>query len=83
MTSLSSALITPIEPSRTARASARSTSTSAPTHAVYANPSRRLEAAVASAGGSQHAVNEDAHSALGGTGRLFVVADGVGGAQAG
>src|SRR6185369_5439957 len=39
----------------------------------------RLEAAVATSCGSQHAVNEDAHSALGGSGRLFVVADGVGG----
>ena len=34
---------------------------------------------MASSCGSQHAVNEDAHSALDGSGKLFVVADGVGG----
>ncbi|MBV9890740.1 MAG: protein phosphatase 2C domain-containing protein [Rhizobacter sp.] len=48
-------------------------------HAVYANAFRRLEAAVASSCGSQHPANEDAHSALEGSARLFVVADGVGG----
>jgi protein phosphatase len=74
----SSALITPIEPAR-ARPGSLSTSAARPTHAVYANASHRLEAAVATSCGSQHAVNEDAHSALAGTGRLFVVADGVGG----
>jgi serine/threonine protein phosphatase PrpC len=72
-------LITPIEPGRTSRPGALSTNAPAPTHAVYANASCRLEAAVASSCGSQHAVNEDAHSALDGSGRLFVVADGVGG----
>jgi protein phosphatase len=46
---------------------------------VYANAFRRFEVAVASSCGTQHEVNEDAHSALGGPGRLFVVADGVGG----
>ena len=72
-------LITPIEPGRTARPGAISRGAPAPLHAVYANAACRLEAAVASSCGSQHAVNEDAHSALGGSGRLFVVADGVGG----
>lgn len=39
----------------------------------------RIEAAVASSCGRQHERNEDAHTALGSTGHLFVVADGVGG----
>ncbi len=78
MAPLTSDLITPIEPAR-ARQCAISTSAPRPTHAIYANASRRLEAAVASSCGSQHAVNEDAHSTLDGAGRLFVVADGVGG----
>jgi len=77
MASLS--LITPIEPGRTARPGATSPRAPAPTHAIYTNAACRLEAAVASSCGSQHAVNEDAHSVLGGSGRLFVVADGVGG----
>jgi serine/threonine protein phosphatase PrpC len=74
-----SGLITPIDPGRTARAAAPLAASSAATHAVYANAFRRLEAAVVSACGSQHGVNEDAHSALEGVARLFVVADGVGG----
>jgi len=72
-------LITPIEPGRTAPPGSPSRAAPAPMHAVYASPACRLEAAVASSCGSQHAVNEDAHSALDGSGRLFVVADGVGG----
>ena len=72
-------LITPIEPGRTTRPGSLSRGAPAPTHAVYAHAGCRLEAAVASSCGSQHAVNEDAHSALGRSGRLFVVADGVGG----
>ena len=79
MATVSHGLITPIEPGRQTRPGALAASAPAPTHAVYANASRRLEAAVASSCGSQHAVNEDAHSALDGSGRLFVVADGVGG----
>jgi len=39
----------------------------------------RIDVAVASACGTHHAVNEDAHSALAETAGLFVVADGVGG----
>ena len=74
-----SGLITPIEPGRPSQRAA----TTAPSHdarqAVYANAFRRLEAAVASTCGSQHPANEDAHSALEGSARLFVVADGVGG----
>jgi serine/threonine protein phosphatase PrpC len=72
-------LITPIEPGRTTRPGSLSRGAPAPTHAVYAHAGCSLEAAVASSCGSQHAVNEDAHSALGRSGRLFVVADGVGG----
>ncbi|MEO5844806.1 MAG: PP2C family serine/threonine-protein phosphatase [Caldimonas sp.] len=78
-TALTSGLITPIDPGRAARPGALASTAAAPTHAVYANGACRLEAAVASSCGSQHAVNEDAHSALDGSGRLFVVADGVGG----
>lgn len=42
-------------------------------------PPGQIEAAAATDCGSQHAENEDAHSRLPGPGRLFVVADGVGG----
>ena len=72
-------LITPIEPGRQSRRAAEATAPREAQQAVYANAFRRLEAAVASTCGSQHPVNEDAHSALEGSARLFVVADGVGG----
>ena len=72
-------LITPIEPGRQGRRAAEATAPCEAHEAVYANAFRRLEAAVASTCGSQHPVNEDAHSALKGSARLFVVADGVGG----
>jgi serine/threonine protein phosphatase PrpC len=74
-----SGLITPIDPGRTARAAPPLAAATPATHAVYANAFRRLEASVVSACGSQHGANEDAHSALEGVARLFVVADGVGG----
>src|ERR1700680_272872 len=45
--------------------------------AVFATGWIRLDTAVASSRGGSHAVNEDWHSALGGTLPLFVVADGV------
>ncbi|HWZ73645.1 MAG TPA: protein phosphatase 2C domain-containing protein [Casimicrobiaceae bacterium] len=45
--------------------------------AVFATGWIRLDTAVASSRGRSHAVNEDWHSALGGTSPLFVVADGV------
>src|SRR5207302_1121907 len=45
--------------------------------AVFATGWIRLDTAVASSRGTSHAVNEDWHSALGGTSPLFVVADGV------
>ena len=75
--SMPGGLITPIEPSVTshlARAAAGSAQ-----HAVQTTPFRRIEVAVASARGTHHADNEDAHSDLDGPGGLFVVADGVGG----
>jgi len=77
--SSSGGLITPIEPGRPGRRASLATAARAARQAVYANAFRRLEAAVASSCGSQHPVNEDAHSALEGSARLFVVADGVGG----
>jgi serine/threonine protein phosphatase PrpC len=66
-------LITPLEPA------AASASLRAGSHSVPADAHGQVEAAAASSCGTQHAANEDAHSAPGGTGRLFVVADGVGG----
>ncbi len=45
--------------------------------AAFATGWIRLDTAVASSRGRSHAVNEDWHSALGGTLPLFVVADGV------
>jgi serine/threonine protein phosphatase PrpC len=53
-----------------------------PQQGVHANGERRLEVAVASACGTLHPCNEDAHSALAppcADAALFVVADGVGG----
>jgi serine/threonine protein phosphatase PrpC len=47
--------------------------------AAYTSAFRRLEVALASARGSRRDANQDAHSALHGKGRIFVVADGVGG----
>jgi len=79
MAAFPSGLITPIEPGRSTRPGSLATAPAAPSHAVYVNAAHRLEAAVASSCGSQHATNEDSHTALGGSGRLFVVADGVGG----
>jgi serine/threonine protein phosphatase PrpC len=79
MAPVTSELITPIEPGRTTRPDVLSGGARAPLHAVYVSTACRLEAAVTSSCGTQHDVNEDAHSALGGSGRLFVVADGVGG----
>ena len=77
--SAATSLITPLEPGRPGRRRAAVATATQATQAVYANAFRRLEAAVVSSCGSQHGVNEDAHSALEGSARLFVVADGVGG----
>lgn len=67
-------LTTPVEPGLPARPGPRG-----PDRSVHADPARRFEVAVASSCGAQHDVNEDAHSGPDGAGRLFVVADGVGG----
>ena len=72
-----SSLITPIEPSVAARA-AREVEGRAQ-HAVQTTAFSRIEVAVASSRGSQHADNEDAHSDLDASTGFFVVADGVGG----
>ncbi len=70
-------MLTPIEPDRAARL--RVVPRSPALRASYATAGGRLVAAVTSSCGTQHEVNEDTHSPLGGSGRLFVVADGVGG----
>jgi len=71
-------LITPLEPASAcgpiANLQAAATGQQS-THAVLG----RIEAAVASSRGCLHDANEDAHSVLRDPGRLFVVADGVGG----
>ena len=59
------------------RESARSNGSAFVREAVFATGEIRLDTAVASSRGKSHAVNEDWHSALGGTSPLFVVADGV------
>jgi protein phosphatase len=79
MSPSATSLITPLEPGRPGRRAAPIATATQANQAVYANAFRRLEAAVVSACGSQHGVNEDAHSVLEGSARLFVVADGVGG----
>ena len=69
-------MITPLEPALARAATAPQPS---PRQAMHGGALGRFEVAVASARGSQHADNEDAHSPLDGSGHLFVVADGVGG----
>src|SRR5437868_11320960 len=59
------------------RESARSDRSGFVREAVFAAGWIRLDTAVAPSCGGSHAVNEDGHSALGGTSPLFVVADGV------
>ncbi|MEP7059066.1 MAG: protein phosphatase 2C domain-containing protein [Caldimonas sp.] len=74
---MAASLITPLEPG--AASAARAAAAQVARQASHATAWCRIDAAVASACGSQHETNEDAHSALDGAGRLFVVADGVGG----
>jgi len=76
--SLPGSPVTPLEPCRRS-APAETADATAVRHAIHATAFRRIEAAVASSCGSQHAANEDAHSGLDGAGGLYVVADGVGG----
>jgi serine/threonine protein phosphatase PrpC len=66
-------VITPLEPGapRRHRGAGR--------QAIHTTLFGRVDAAAASSRGSLHRVNEDAHSTLGRHGRIFVVADGVGG----
>ncbi|MEO7244080.1 MAG: protein phosphatase 2C domain-containing protein [Rubrivivax sp.] len=68
-------LTTPLDPS--AQSAARGTLRNAAS--LGPAPPGAIEAAAATACGSLHPENEDAHSALPGLGRLYVVADGVGG----
>lgn len=72
-------LITPLEPGAPRGARAVRDAPAVGQQAIHTTAFRRIEAAAASACGSQHERNEDAHSAADGRGRLFVVADGVGG----
>ena len=72
-------LITPLEPGSPRGSRAGIDAPSVGQQSIHTTAFGRIEAAVATACGSQHDSNEDAHSALGGRAHLFVVADGVGG----
>ena len=74
-----SELITPLDPGSAAGMHAPASAAPVVQQAACTSAFRRLEAAVASARGSRRDANQDAHSALDGSSRLFVVADGVGG----
>ena len=75
-----SSLITPLEPgSPHAPPAEVAVPSVVGQQSVYATAFGRVEAAVASSCGTQHDINEDAHSTLRGSMRMFVVADGVGG----
>jgi protein phosphatase len=73
------ALITPLEPGspRGWRVAARAPAVGH--ECAHTGAFHRIEVAVASSCGSLHDANEDAYSGPDGPGRLFVVADGVGG----
>lgn len=72
-------LITPLEPGSPRSARSARDAPAVGQQSIHTTVFRRIEAAAASACGSQHERNEDAHSAPGSRGHLFVVADGVGG----
>jgi serine/threonine protein phosphatase PrpC len=72
-------LITPLEPGSPRGPRAGVDASTVGQQSIHTTAFGRIEAAVATACGSQHDSNEDAHSALGGRASLFVVADGVGG----
>jgi len=74
-----SRLITPLEPGSPHGPRAAVAMPSVGQQSVNATAFGRIEAAVASSCGTQHDTNEDAHSTLRGSMRMFVVADGVGG----
>jgi len=77
--SVAGSLITPLEPGSPRGPRAVVDAAAVGQQSVHPTAFGRIEAAVASSCGSQHDTNEDAHSVLGSPGRLFVVADGVGG----
>lgn len=77
--SLPGRLITPLEPGAPPDPRAVVPAAATGQQVEHATALGRIEAAVASSCGSQHEANEDAHSVLSSGGRLFVVADGVGG----
>ncbi len=70
---------TPLEPGSVRDPRADPPVCGAGQQAIHATAFGCIEAAVASSCGRQHDTNEDAHTALGRPGRVFVVADGVGG----
>lgn len=72
-------LITPLEPGSPRSARGAGDAPAVGQQSIHTTAFRRIEAAAASSCGSQHERNEDAHSAPGSRGHLFVVADGVGG----
>ena len=71
-------LVTPLDPGSSARARSARPATQV-RESVHSTLFGRIAAAVASSCGSEHSVNEDAHSGLDRTTPIFVVADGVGG----
>jgi protein phosphatase len=72
-------LITPLEPAPPRGPRAMADAPAVGQQSIHTTAFGHIDAAVASSCGSQHDSNEDAHSALGSPGRMFVVADGVGG----
>lgn len=70
--------LTPLDPARSSAAPAAAAVPVKPQQVRHAWLLDRLDVAVASSCAPHHAVNEDAHSPIGASARLFVVADGVG-----
>ena len=79
ISSLPGGMATPVEPCPRVAPRVVAAVPAEAQQASHGTPLGRIDVAVASSCGSQHACNEDAHSALSGAGLLFVVADGVGG----
>ena len=72
-------LITPREPQTPGRDTAQRERAAVAHQAAFVSRDSELEIAVVSDCSRRRAVNEDAHSPLGGTSAVFIVADGVGG----
>jgi len=72
-------LITPLEPGSPRAPRAALDAPAVGQQSIHTTAFGHIDAALASSCGSQHDSNEDAHSTLAEPGRLFVVADGVGG----